>query len=287
MKIADLYRRVTERIVAELDAGVPPWVKPWKTGRSDGLMPRNAATGRPYRGINIPILWDAAGRLGFDRHEWLTFKQALSAGASVRKGERGTNVVFTKRLLAPARDEEETDAMVSVMKVYTVFNVAQVDGLPPPPVQADAEYVPMLAVEAFVRGVGAVVHHGGDMPCYVPSEDFIAMPEPRQFESAAHYYATALHELTHWTGHETRLNRDFRHRFGSRAYAAEELVAEFGAAFLCAELGVTGRLRHAEYIGSWLDLLRNDEKAVFTAASKASQAAEFLRFCVEPPREAD
>lgn len=277
MKIADLYRQVTDSIVAELEAGVAPWVKPWKEGRTAGLMPQNAATGRPYTGINIPILWDAAHRNGFTRHEWLTFKQAIDAGASIRKGEHGTTVVFAKRVLTPGRDDEETDAMVTVLRTFTVFNIAQVEGWEERPQPDFPEHPPILVAEAFVRQVGADLRHGGNRACYVLSQDFVLMPEPRQFESAAHYFATALHELTHWTGHERRLNRALVNRFGSHAYAAEELVAEFGAAFLCAELGIIARLRHAEYIGSWLALLKADDRAVFTAASKASQAASYLR----------
>lgn len=282
MSIADLYRSVTARIVADLDAGIAPWVKPWKDGRTAGLLPQNAVTGRPYRGINIPILWDAANRAGYPRQEWLTFKQAFGAGGVVRKGERGTPVVFVKRVLAPGKDDDETDALVSLLRVFTVFNVEQVDGLAPEPTAAEPVQAPILVAEAFVRRIGADIRHGGNVACYVPSQDLIALPEPRQFESAAHYFATALHELTHWTGHQERLNRQLSHRFGSQAYAAEELVAELGAAFLCAELGIEGRLRHTDYIGAWLKLLRDDAKAVFTAASKASQAADFLRTASQP-----
>lgn len=277
MKIADLYRQVTDRIVAELEAGVAPWVKPWHDGRTGGLMPRNAATGRPYSGINIPILWDAAHRGGYPRHEWLTFRQAFSAGAVVRRGERGTTVVFTRQIIARAERPDDDERVVSMLRTYAVFNVAQIDGWEEKPELDLPEHPPILVAERFVRSVGADIRHGGNRACYIPSRDLIAMPEPRQFESAAHYFATALHELTHWTGHETRLDRVLANRFGSGAYAAEELVAEFGAAFLCAELGITGRLRHADYIGSWLELLKADDRAVFTAASKASQAASYLR----------
>lgn len=284
MKAADLYRQVTQRIIAQLEAGVAPWVQPWTTGRRSGLLPRNATTGRPYSGINIPILWDAASRGGFTRHEWMTFKQALGAGGVVRKGEKGTPVVFTKRLLVAGRLDDETDAMVSVMRVFTVFNADQVEGLPSPDLEAGVEdRAPILKALDLVQAVGAEIRQGSDQPCYFPRQDYIAMPDPERFESAEHYFATALHELTHWTGHETRLNRDLSKRFGSQAYAAEELVAEFGAAFACAELEIKGALRHAEYLGSWLQLLQCDDKAVFTAASKASQAADFLRLRATEP----
>lgn len=277
MMIADLYRQVTNRIVAELEAGVAPWVKPWRDGRTGGLMPRNAATGRPYSGINIPILWDAAHRSGFPRHDWLTFRQAVGAGAAIRRGERATTVVFTRRIIAAGATPDDEERIVSMLRTYPVFNVAQLERWADEPEPALPEHPPILVAEAFVRNVGADIRHGGNRACYVPSQDLIAMPEPRQFETAAHYFATALHELTHWTGHERRLNRVLANRFGSSAYAAEELIAEFGAAFLCAELEIVGRLRHADYIGSWLELLKADDKAVFTAASKASQAAAYLR----------
>lgn len=287
MKAAELYQRVTERIIAELAAGVAPWTKPWTSGGGAPAVPRNAASGRAYSGINVLILWDAADCNCYPRHEWLTFQQARAAGAYVRKGEKGTTVVFTKPVTVESTIEDEEDRIIRVLRTFTVFNVAQVEGLPDTlgwqPVPAGSGHV-----QTFVEATGAIVKYAGLLACYLPSQDVVLIPPAYAFESTATFQATLLHELCHWTGHEHRLGRDLRNRFGTRAYAAEELVAEFGAAFLCAQLGVEGRLRHAEYIGSWLDLLRDDDRAVFTAASQASHAAAFLcSFTAQPDPPAD
>lgn len=277
MKIQELYRSVTEGIIRDLENGAPVWLKPWKTGNTGGIMPVNAVTGRSYHGINVPILWGAASERGYQRHAWLTFKQAADKGANVRKGEKGTHVVFTKpyKVTDKETDEEKT---IKMLKVYCVWNVAQIDGLPDPaqpqevPPEARAE-----AVDSFIEATNATIEHGGDRACYVPSRDFINLPPFASFKGPEHYYATLCHETIHWSGAKHRLDRDLNNRFGTRAYAAEELVAELGAAFLCAHLGITGELRHAGYIQSWLELLREDDRAIFTASSKASQAADYLR----------
>ncbi len=276
MQIAAVYESVTRSIIAELEQGAAPWVKPWKGGKRVGIMPANAVTGRCYSGINIPILWHAADVRSYPTNAWLTFKQALEKGACVRKGEKGTQVVFTKRLSVKKDDDADEERQISMLRASTVFNVAQVDSFDTPDTTA-APAPPAGAVDALAAATGADIRHGGDRACFVPSKDFIALPNPSTFENEGHYQATKLHELVHWSGHETRLNRDLRNRFGTRAYAAEELVAELGAAFLCAHLGVQGELRHAGYIGNWLELLKSDDRAIFTAASKASQAADYLR----------
>jgi antirestriction protein ArdC len=276
MKIAAVYESVTRAIIAELEQGAAPWVKPWKGGGRVGIMPANAVTGRHYRGINVPILWHAADTHGFPSHAWLTFKQALDRGAHVRKGEKGTQIVFTKRLAVKSDDVEDEARQISMLRAFTVFNVAQVEGLAAPDT-APAQPLPAGAADAFATATGADICHGGDKACFVPSMDCIVLPDPEAFETVEHYHATKLHELVHWSGHESRLNRDLKNRFGTKAYAAEELVAELGAAFLCAHLGVEGQLRHAGYIDSWLSLLKEDDRAIFTAASKASAAADYLR----------
>ncbi|WP_424363072.1 ArdC family protein [Methylocystis parvus] len=273
MHIAAVYENVTKSIIAELEGGTAPWVKPWKSGTRVGIMPANAITGHHYRGINVPILWHAADERGFPTNAWLTFKQALDGGGHVRKGEKGTQIVFTKRI--SVTDDDDEARQISMLRAFTVFNISQVEGietlapLPEPP--------PPGAVETFVSATSADIRHGGDRACYAPSRDFISLPNASDFESEQHYEATKLHELVHWSGNEKRLKRDLGHRFGTRAYAAEELIAELGAAFLCAHLGVEGRLRHAEYLASWLSLLKEDDRAIFTAASKASAAADYLR----------
>ncbi len=282
MKRNELYDSVTNRIVAELEAGAVPWVKPWSGGGAAfAALPHNAVTGRSYRGVNILTLWDAASRGAYQQPAWMTFLQTQSLGGRVRKGEKGTRVVFMKRIDV----EEETDdgslrtKEVSVLRGYVLFNVLQVEDLPErfytiPEVADEEERI--AHVEELVGALDARIRHGGDTACFVPSLDHVCMPDFVQFETPEHYYATLLHELGHWSGHSRRLNRDFSGRFGTRAYAAEELVAELTAAFLCASLGIEGQLRHAGYIASWLELLRSDNRAIFTAASKASQAADFL-----------
>jgi antirestriction protein ArdC len=241
-------------------------------------MPVNAATRRPYSGINIPILWHSQQVNGYPTPEWMTYKQALPLDAHVRRGEHGVTVVFTKRLTVKAEQDEEKQ--IAMLRTYKVFNVAQIDGLPvlerpvEPPRTADAAML-------FIDATQAEIRIGGDRACYVPSKDFIALPPEQAFTGREHYLATALHELAHWSGAKHRLNRDLSGRFGSRAYAAEELIAELGAAFLCAHLGITGRLRHAEYIKSWIELLNDDDRAILTASSRASEAADYLRAFAE------
>jgi antirestriction protein ArdC len=247
-------------------------VKPW-TGGGVGAHPTNAATGRDYNGINIPILWHAALSKGYPSQGWMTFKQAQGLGATVSGGERGTHVVFTKKLMVKEDDDEKQIAM---LRTYTVFNIAQIDGLEiaAPVVR---EVAPHESADVFVLATKADIRLGGGRACYVPSQDFIALPDKSTFINVESFFATSLHELGHWSGAKHRLNRDLSGRFGSNAYAAEDLIAELNAAFLCAHLGIRGELRHAEYIGHWLALLKSDSRAIFTAASKASQAANFLR----------
>jgi antirestriction protein ArdC len=272
-----IYENVTRAIIAEMERGSVPWMRAWKTTRRGvgSVMPANASTGRSYSGINVPILWASADQNGYPTHAWMTFKQTLNHGGSVRKGERGAHVVFTKPLTFKGEDEEIEKR--SMLREYTVFNVAQIDGFQATETPLPPEPERHAAVDAFITATGADIRHGGDKTCFVPSLDFVNLPPISSFRTIEPYYAVALHELGHWSGHKQRLDRDLTARFGTRAYAAEELVAEFTAAFLCAHLGITGELRHAGYIETWLDLLRHDDRAIFTAASKASQAANYLR----------
>jgi antirestriction protein ArdC len=275
LKLANLYAQVTNTIIAKLESGAITWTRPWRNTTPVGsVMPHNAATNRPYSGINISILWGAALTSGYDRHHWMTYKQALSAGAQVRGGEHGTTVVFTKKLTV---GDDEDERLVSMLRTYTVFNVAQIDGLPTKEPVILTEVERIQGVEAFVASTDAEIKSCGNQPMYVPSLDYIVMPPAGAFRTIEHFYATLLHELGHWVGAEKRLNRDLKNRFGTKAYAAEELVAELTAAFLCAHLGIQGELRHAGYIADWIRLLKEDDRAVFTAASKANQAADFLR----------
>jgi antirestriction protein ArdC len=286
----DLYAEVSARIVTELEAGAPPWIKPW-SATPGANTPCNAVTNRPYSGSNVVLLWMAQAA-GYRTPRFLTFKQALEAGGHVRKGERGTKVYFVKQLeIRDGANDEPSTRLVPMLREYTVFNVDQCDGLP----DSVAIVKPMRVrnpdardglADAFLHSTGADIREGHGEALYVPSSDFISMPAFEAFKGADHFYGTAFHELAHWTGHKSRLDRDLKNRFGSRNYAAEELVAELGAAFLCAEFGFDADLRHAGYIAHWIDLLRADKRAFFTACSQASKAADYLRrLALAEPRE--
>ena len=282
----DLYDQVTERIVADLEKGVRPWRQPWSNGHSgDGGTPVRA-NGIRYRGINAVLLWTEAMHKGFASPVWMTFKQAQLQGAHVRRGERGSMVVFTDSIERTETNEagEETERKVHILKRYIVFNVEQIEGLPaesyPQPPAPRSALERIEGADAFVRATGAIVEHGGDKAFYSPPRDMIQMPPLDGFEDKESYYGTLLHELIHWTRHKSRLDREFEQKkFGDKGYATEELVAELGAAFLCAELGITPDTRedHASYIQEWLTVLTEDNRAIFWAASHAQRAADFLK----------
>lgn len=284
MKSSELYTRVTQRIITELEAGVCPWTRPWKNVRQVGIMPTNGATNRPYSGGNVLILW--AERLGknYTTSNWMTYKQAQQLGGQVRKGEESTAVFFTKKLTIKDKESEE-EKRVGMLRVYHVFNEDQIDGLPKRDVDILPPVDPIPAVEAFVKATLARVTIGGNRAYYETAWDTIHLPNPMQFKTIEHFYATHLHELVHWTGNSRRLDRNLKGRFGTKDYAAEELVAELGAAFLCGHLNIQGELRHAEYIKSWIQLLKDDDRAILTAASLASRAADYLRAFSEPQRQ--
>lgn len=284
----DVYTRITNQIIAALEKGTKPWMQPWNAAHAAGAVSRPLRfNGQPYSGINILSLWASAMGHGFAAPIWMTFKQAIELGGCVRKGEKGSPVVYANTLVRTETDPEtgeDQDQAIPFLKAYTVFNVDQIEGLPDHfYALADGETNPdqrIETAEAFFAATGADIRHGGDSACYIPSIDRIQMPSFEAFRDAESYYATLAHELTHWTRHASRLNRDFgRERFGDAGYAQEELVAELGAAFLCADLKITlsEREDHASYIASWLKVLRNDTRAVFTAAAHAERAAEYLR----------
>ncbi|SEH14873.1 Antirestriction protein ArdC [Sphingopyxis sp. YR583] len=296
---ASLYDAVTNKIIAELEAGRLPWVQPWKAahvagGGASAALPRNAVTGRTYSGVNILILWGAVIEAGYPSQGWLTFRQALEAGGNVRKGERGTTVVYADRFIPKgeaARAAQDGDAARAVpfLKSFTVFNVAQCEGLragigiDPAPLP-EREIVPVA--DAVIAASGVEFRVGGDKAFYVPSQDYVQVPPQPAFFEQINYYRTALHEMTHATGHASRLDRKLLNPFGSKDYAREELVAEMGSAFLCASLGLAPTVRHADYIGSWLEVLREDNRAIFRAASLASKAADWLLARMEAPEGA-
>ena len=290
----DLYAEVTARIIAALEAGVTPWTIPWSVDFDP--TPINAVSRRGYRGINAVLLTLESQTKGFSRNAWLTYHQAQELGAQVRAGESGSPIVFYKLQELPHMTtvEELEDQprlkVVPLLRNFTVFNVAQVDRLPEGlrVKEAIASWDPQQAAETILKSSGADIRHGGYMAFYDPADDRIQLPERGHFHDGAAYYSTALHELTHWTGHAKRLNRTLESRFGGAAYAMEELIAEMGSAFLCASCYLEGRMRHAGYIDRWLEVLRRDKRAVFAAAAKAQKATDYIEsVCGSPPTAAN
>jgi antirestriction protein ArdC len=279
-----LYSEVTQRIIAELEQGRLPWVQPWDTALCGCTMPHNAATDRRYSGINVLILWAEVVTRGYGSQRWLTYRQAKAAGGNVRKGEKGTTICYADRFTPKAeaeqaRGEDREARTIAFLKRFTVFNIDQCEGLPEDMTAAPVATDPVLAIaeaDAIINASGATFNIGGDAAFYSPVHDFVQVPPQAAFHEPINWYRTALHELSHSTGHATRLNRDQTGSFGSQPYAREELVAEMAAAFTCASLGIAPTVRHSDYIASWLSVLRDDEKAIFRAASAASNAADYL-----------
>lgn len=262
-----------------------PGVQPWGNAGVAAIgLPRNAATGRAYSGINILLLWGAVAQAGYAGQSWLTFRQALALGGSVRKGERGTTVVYADRFTPEderrrAKLDGDAPRGIPFLKRFTVFNTEQCEGLP----EASAsnaspspESLIMPRVEQLIRASGAELRIGGDRACYDAGSDLVRVPPPQAFHESIDWHRTALHELGHWSGAASRLGRDLSGTFGSKRYAQEELVAEMTAAFACAALAIRPTVHHADYIGSWLDVLREDDRAIVRAASAASKASDFL-----------
>lgn len=284
----DVYAVITDKIISDLEQGTRPWLKPWSAEHAAGRISRPLRhNGLPYSGINTIMLWLEAEMKGYSAPIWMTFRQAGELGGHVRKGEKGSTVVYANSIQKTETDEatgEETERSIPFMKGYTVFNVEQIDGLPPhfyavrntellDPVRRDAQ------AEAFLEATGAIVVHRGNQAYYSAAVDHIQMPPFEFFRDPESYYATRLHETAHWTKHELRLNRDFgRQRWGDEGYAMEELVAEISSAFLCADLEIEPDLRedHSAYLASWLKVLKGDKRAIFTAASHAQRVADFL-----------
>jgi antirestriction protein ArdC len=283
---ANLYDEITDKIIAELESGRVPWVQPWGTAAAKAplAMPKNASTGRQYSGANVLILWGAVIEQGITGQSWLTFRQALSLGGHVRKGERGTTVVYADRFIPDdekkrAADSGEEAQAIPFLKRFTVFNTDQCDELPdeiatvaPPPPPGMIE----PRVEALIKATGIDFRIGGNRAFYVPAGDYVQVPPPAAYFEPINWHRTALHELGHASGHHSRLNRDLSGAHGSKKYAFEELIAELCAAFSCASLGIVPTVRHADYIGCWLEVLREDNRAIVRAASQASRAADFI-----------
>jgi antirestriction protein ArdC len=283
----DIYTRITNRIVADLEQGVRPWHRPWSAEHTAGKITRPLRhNGVPYRGINVVMLWSASVVKGYACPLWLTFKQAHELGGRVRKGEHGELVVYANRITRTETDEkgEESEREIPFLKGYTVFNAEQCEGLPAhyyatPETPAVSIAQRIEAADRFFTATGADIRHGGTRAYYVEGHDYVQMPPFETFKDAESHAATLAHEVTHWTKHSKRLAREFgRVRHGDEGYAREELVAELGAAFLCADIGITPEVRpdHAAYIASWLTVLKNDKRFIFTAAAHAQRAADYL-----------
>lgn len=282
----NLHAEITSKILAQLKTGVAPWRKPWSTQRTayGSPMPHNAVTGRPYSGVNILLLWDLMSDRGWGP-KFLTFKQAKAAGGNVKKGEHGTMVIFVKKLIVKDKKDpkgEERKA-ISFLRHYTVFNVAQCEGLSdkvtgtvqaPMPIDRN-ERDPL--VDEYIQATGVKIVEGHKAAYLGGAFDRIEMPILQAFKSSDAYYSTLFHEMGHWTGHESRMNRNLTGRFGDRSYAAEELIAELSSAFVCAEFGIDMEEAPAAYIDHWVSLLEAREDAIVSAAAAASKAVEWLR----------
>ncbi|MGL6316644.1 ArdC family protein [Vibrio sp. WXL103] len=271
----DFYQEITNAVIEALKAGVKPWKCPWDRTNASGL-PVNASTHNHYNGMNIMLLWMSAAMRGFSSEFWLTFKQAKALKGQVRKGEKGTKIFYYQMVEKKgATDEKDVYPM---LKTYTVFNLDQVDGIDfdsstteqPRTILQDEE------IERFIADTHADIVYGGQKAFYRPSTDSIVLPARERFHSQADMYATAMHELVHWTGHKSRLERDLKGQFGTKDYAFEELIAELGACFLMADLGLSGDVQHESYIANWLQALENDKRYIFKAAAFASKAHQYL-----------
>ena len=285
----DVYRRITDHIIAAIEAGAGSWKMPWHND-AGGILPVNASTGKAYRGVNVVALWATAQEKGYDTAQWATYRQWAEMGAQVRKGEKSSPVVFWKfrdkdeeseaepEGAGDANGQDRPSRRLILARCYSVFNAAQVDGYTPPVVERPPVAERIDNAERFFAATGMKLAHAGNRAFYRPADDRVQMPPFEAFPDRIGYYSTLAHEATHWTGAKVRLDRDLSGRFGSEAYAAEELVAELGAAFLCADLELTNQPRpdHAAYVSTWLKVLKADSRAIFTAAAKAQEAADHL-----------
>lgn len=285
-KNASIYDTITNQIITALEHGTEDFSLPWHRSTAPLARPVNAATQKAYRGVNVLALWASAEARDFGHGLWATYRQWQSLGAQVRKGEKASPIVFYK--VFDRRDDDEAEETVGSSRIFArashVFNVHQVDGYAIPETPRGEDFDPIPQAEAFVEATGARVRIHGESAHYTPSNDTITMPDRERFfttasgSAAENWYATLLHELVHWSGADHRLARKFGKWFGDDAYAMEELVAELGSAFLCGDLGLSTSPRpdHASYLASWLKVLKADNRAIFTAASAATKAADWL-----------
>jgi antirestriction protein ArdC len=279
----DIYERVTQQIIEAMERGAGSYRMPWHVTGAKSFAPMNVASKRPYRGINVLLLWLMAESHGYTSGEWATYNQWKALGAQVKKGEKSALIVFWKiseRNSEEREDQAEPASNRTILaRGYHVFNSAQVDGYSPKPARVLPESERIESAERFFARLGFTIKHGGNRACYSPAEDVIHMPPFSCFRDAVAFYSVLGHEAVHASGAAHRLNRDLMPRFAEESYAMEELVAELGAAFLCSALGLANepRQEHAAYLSSWLKVLRQDKRAIFTAASKAQKAVDWMR----------
>ncbi len=278
----DIFQRVTDEIIEAIEAGTEAFRMPWKMSGGFPYSPINAVSKRPYRGINIVILWAIAQKKGYTSGTWATFKQWQELGAQVRKGEKSAHVVFwkffDKEQSPESEDGSSTAGRVPMAKDYWIFNADQVEGYQKPEMPSATKAERIEKAETLFEAIGVEIRPGGNRAYYSPETDSVHMPAIEAFKEPLFYYSVLAHETTHWTGSAIRLNRDLTGRFHSDSYAMEELIAELGAAFICSDVGLPTdpRQDHAPYIASWLKVLKNDKRAIFTAAAKAQEAVDWI-----------
>jgi antirestriction protein ArdC len=294
----DIYARITETIVADLEKGVRPWMKPWSAGGLEGRITRPLRyTGEPYTGINVLLLWSESLARGFEAPLWMTYRQAGQIGAQVRKGETGATVVYASRFTKTETDSrgDEVERDIPFLKTYTVFNCDQIDGLPDHYYhRPDRITDPVSRIDhadRFFENTGASIRHGGSKAFYASSSDHIQMPPFESFRDAESYVSVLSHETVHWTAPANRVGRDLsRYHTDRTERAREELIAELGSCFLCADLGIVPELEprpdHASYLQSWLKVLKDDKRAIFQAAAHAQRAVTYLHG-LQPARLSD
>lgn len=288
----DVAAEITNLIIAKIEAGVAPWARSWSAGSSGGRPLRH--NGQAYSGINCLYLWAVGADAGYASPFWMTYNQAVALGAQVRRGETGSLSVYfnaVSKTETDAQTGEENARLIRFMRAYTVFNAEQIEGLPPhyhpalEPIAVEPS-ARQAAIDAFFAAIPADIRYGGDKAFFSPSHDFIQVPRAAAFKSQDHFASTLAHECCHWSGHPDRLARTFGKRFGDDAYAFEEIVATIGQSFICADLDLPPELHdsHASYVDHWLRVLKSDKSAIIHAASKAEQAARYLKeFSVSDP----
>jgi len=276
----DPMQEFADRIVAELEKGVKPWVRPWDPEKAGGPQaPINPVTGKRYHGINVLILGMDMRAFQSGDPRWMTYQQAHEKHWQVRKGEKATTIFFSKPYEVEDENEDDGKKTIRVLKHYAVFHASQIDGIPAynPPGMEDAPWTRPEASDIIIKNSGAVIRFGGERAFYSPSTDHIQLPPEHSFRGPPEFAATAIHELAHWSGAKSRLDRDMNHRFGSAAYAMEELRAEISSAFIASELGIpTDIPQHASYIADWIKPLRDDRREIFRAAADAQKIADML-----------